>query len=71
MKTSVAIGETVWRGHAALVAGVSASIRIGLAKAQFRAPRDGGKSNHRRGERRNDASNRIVPLSETHDDIIA
>lgn len=41
MKTSVAIGETVWRGHAALVAGVSASIRILIAKAQLSPPGDG------------------------------
>ena len=71
MTTALIVRNAIRHRSPAFVAGVSASVRIGLAKAQFRAPRDGGKSNHRCGERRNDANNRIVPLSETHDDIIA
>lgn len=40
MKTSVTIGEPVWCGHTAFVAGVSASIRILIAKAQLSPPGD-------------------------------
>ena len=61
MKTFVTIGETVWCGHAALVAGVSASIRILLAQAQLRPAGDGDERSHRRHH-----DSRRLPLPSTY-----
>ena len=48
METSVTIGNAVRRGNAALMTGVSASIRILIAQAQLRPAGDGDERSHRR-----------------------
>jgi len=62
VKTIFALGNAVRHGHAALVADLSAIIRILVAKAQIRTPGNGNERRHRRHH-----DGRRLSCTSTHD----
>ena len=71
MAAALIVGNPIRSRSPALMTGLSAPVRIRIAKAQFRPADDGGKADHRRGKHRDRTSNRILSPSETHANIIA